>query len=71
MVDARDRTKITPLHPACENGHEYTVQLLLSYYANCQGQYGDCGLIDAEGRNTLDYVIDFYGEEFVEILLKS
>ena len=63
-VDATDRTKITPLHLACKGGHEETVRLLLANEA-------DCGHVDAEGRNALDYAIDYYHEECVEVLLRS
>lgn len=60
----KENQKITPLHLACMGGHANTVRMLLE---NNQ----DCTQLDVEGRNCLDYAIDFYHEECVELLLNS
>ena len=78
-IDAVDRSGTTPLQLACRGGFEDVVKLLLKKGA-------DCSIIDKTfsavtdeneptkwqgGLNCLDYAIDYYQEEVVEVLLKS
>lgn len=79
-IDAMDRSGTTPLQLACRGGFEDVVQLLLDNNADCSIIDNTFSTVTSEtevapkwqgGLNCLDYAIDYYHEEVVEVLLKS
>ena len=80
-IDAMDRSGTTPLQLACRGGFEDVVKLLLDKGADCSIIDNTFSAATSEtdvtskwqggGLNCLDYAIDYYQEEVVEVLLKS
>ncbi|XP_077974410.1 uncharacterized protein LOC120329316 isoform X2 [Styela clava] len=63
-VDPKDKRSTTPLHLACKEGHVDMVKLLLKWKA-------DVSLRTSDGRNALDYAIDYGKEESAMAIMES
>ncbi|CAG5110986.1 Oidioi.mRNA.OKI2018_I69.chr2.g5330.t1.cds [Oikopleura dioica] len=63
-VDSTDKSNVTPLHLASMNGHLEVAKYLLE-------QGADVRIVDTDGRNALDYAIDYYHEDIVTMFLES
>ena len=55
--------KVSPLHLACQRGHVNVVKILLNWKA-------DVTFKSSDGRNALDFAIDFGQKECVLALIK-